>query len=81
MFGADAKVRLQKCADAVADYDMVVQLEPNFIDAYISRALLKCVLQRRGSAKRDFQRALKLAKEFGEQELTDQIEAMMHDLL
>ena len=67
-------------AAAINDYDIAIQLKSDFADAYLYRGMANDKLGRTGEAKQDFQTALKLAKQIGDEHLKTQIESAIREL-
>lgn len=69
-----------KKEESVSAYDKVITLEPDFAEAYVNRGMAKIKLKRIDDAKSDFQTALKLAEQQGQEELKAFIEEQLQEL-
>ena len=65
---------------AINDYDIAIQLKSDFAEAYFNRGLAKYILKHVEEAKQDFQKALRLAQQTGDEYLKAQIEVVIQDL-
>ena len=65
---------------AIADYNLAIQLKPNFIESYINRGTMKSLLGRTWDAKQDLKTALRLAKKAGDARLKADIESMLQKI-
>ena len=55
-----ARVKLRQYDDAIVDYDMAIQLKPDYAIAYISRGNAKFYLGQYAAATTDFDNAIQL---------------------
>ena len=67
-------------AKALADFDIVLQLNPNLAEPYYNRGLAQASQEHIGEAKKDFQTALRLAEEGGDERLRLLIERALRIL-
>ena len=75
-----AKDRLGQFADAIADYDAAIRLQLDFAEAYYNRGVAKEVLGLIDEARRDFEKARDLARDAGDDSLTDAAEQDLRNL-
>ena len=65
---------------AISDFDSVLQIKPDFAGIYFYRGKAKKALDKTLEAKQDFQTALQLAEQSGDQNLKETIEQYIQEL-
>lgn len=65
---------------SLSAYDKAIALKPNFAEVYANRGVVKVHLAKIDEAKSDFQTALELAEQQGQQELKTFIEQQLQEL-
>lgn len=75
-----AKFRLGRHAAALADLNDAILLKPDFMNAYANRGIIKIGLINIEEAESDFQKALELAEQRGDNNLKAFVEAQLQQL-
>ena len=76
----NAKRRLKRHNDAIADYDEAIRLKPDYVGAYINRGNTKGKLGFKEEARKDFETALELARNTNNAKIVTQAEKSLRDL-
>ena len=71
------KNNLDRPEEAVSDLNEAVRLKPNSADAYMIRGMAKVALGKVEEARVDYQMALKIAEQQGDEDLKANIEQML----
>ena len=77
---ADQAFQKGEYAEAIADYDVVISLDPADAEAYYNRGFAKYHLEHLEDAKEDLQRALDLAREVPDGNLIVRIGELLQDI-
>jgi tetratricopeptide (TPR) repeat protein len=77
---ADQAFQKGKYAEAIADYDIVISLDPGDAEAYYNRGLAKYHLERLDDAKEDLQKALNQAGKVPDANLIVRIGQLLQDI-
>ncbi len=67
------KLQLKQYDAAIKDYDKTIELDPKFALAYVNRGDAKVDLNQHAAATRDYQTALRLARQANDKDLEAQI--------
>ncbi len=72
-----SKNNLGRYEEAISDLNETIRLRPNYAEAYFTRGLVKGNLRKEEEAKVDYQMALKIAEQQGNEDLKANIERML----
>jgi len=75
-----AKASLEQHQAAIADYNEVIRLEPRFVATYVNLGVSLRELKRKGEARSNFQIALRLAQEAGDEKLATQVTNLIREM-
>ena len=64
----------------MADSDAAIRIKPDFAGAYFNRGNTKIALGRKDEARKDFERALEMARKAGDVDLRAVVEQSLRDL-
>ena len=67
------KLQLKQYHAAIKDYDKTIELDPKYADAYYNRGEAKASLNQHAAATRDYQTALRLARQANNKDLKAKI--------
>ena len=70
----NAKGRLGQYEAAITDYSAALRLKPDYATAYINRGATNALLEQVNEARRDFKKALALAREAGDENIAARAE-------
>lgn len=77
---ANFRVALGKYEKAIMDYDKALQCNPQLTPAYYNRGLAKSGLKRYEETRADWQRALELATEQGDEKVCKAAQERLNEL-